>query len=154
MYMGKEWPELLTALTPTQQVQAAVLADMWQVTAASQAAVEILQKATNSAAKLSKVLEQLISLEPVPHILLPVLERALLAKYGDLEAVWGPGGASLLEPLLALPFHAMELLLASHKLKVRGWLQSSRGASATCRTNLIGGKTRQLLSFKHMLCCP
>jgi hypothetical protein len=75
--------------------------------------------------RVSAVINQLISLPAVPDSLLPVLERALLSEYGDLEAVWNPAGwtcsavASSQESLLALPLYAMELLLASDKLKVR-----------------------------------
>jgi hypothetical protein len=47
------------------------------------------------------------------------LEQVLLSRYGDLEAVWGPGGALLQQSLLKLPPYAMEVLLASNKLQVR-----------------------------------
>jgi hypothetical protein len=59
-------------------------------------------------------------LAAVPASVLPVIERVLLSKYGDLEAVWAPDGASLQDSLLALPLYAMEVLLASDKLKVGG----------------------------------
>jgi hypothetical protein len=142
--MVKPWLKLLADLTPQQQVQAAVLADMWQLPAASEAAVEVLQAAGDSADRLAAVLEQLLGLEAVPDCLLPVfehswkallrkfselpavpqstrtlLEQVLLSKYGDLEAVWAPEGVSLQNSLMALPLYAMELLLASDKLKVR-----------------------------------
>ena len=144
LYMVKPWLKLLADLTPQQQVQAAVLADMWQLPAASEAAVEVLQAAGDSADRLAAVLEQLLGLEAVPDCLLPVfehswkallrkfselsavpqstrtlLEQVLLSKYGDLEAVWAPEGVSLQNSLMALPLYAMELLLASDKLKVR-----------------------------------
>ena len=146
LYQVEPWPKLLADLTPQQQVQAAVLADMWQLTAASDAAVALLQKAANSgdsSQHASAALEQLLSMAAVPDSLMPVFgqsrqallnkylyeaavpdsirplfEQALLSKYGDLEAVWEPGATSLQESLLALPLHAMELLLASDKLKV------------------------------------
>jgi hypothetical protein len=133
-------------LTPQQQVQAAVLADMWQLTAASDAAVALLQKAANSgdsSQHASAALEQLLSMAAVPDCLMPVFgqsrqalfnkylyeaavpanvqplfELALLSKYGDLEAVWAPDAVSLQESLLELPLHVMELLLASDRLKV------------------------------------
>ena len=47
-----------------------------------------------------------------------LLEQALLSKYGDLEAVWAQGAAALQQSLFDLPLLAMELLLASDKLKV------------------------------------
>jgi hypothetical protein len=143
LYWVKPWQKLLADLTPQQQVQAAVLADMWQLTAASQAAVEALQAAASSTDTLSAVPEQQLSLPVVPDCLLPVfehcwqallskysslpavpqstqrlLEQILLSKYGDLEAVWAPGDGSLRRSLMALPMYAMELLLASDKLKV------------------------------------
>jgi hypothetical protein len=145
LYLVQPWPTLLADLTPQQQVHAAVLADMWQLPAASDAAVAVLQAPTNSDHTLSAVLDQLLSMTAVPDCLvavleyswkallskyrilaavpasvLPVIERVLLSKYGDLEAVWTPGGASLQESMLALPLYAMELLLASDKLKVGG----------------------------------
>ena len=143
LYIVAPWPTLLAALTPQQQVQAAVLADMWQLPAASDAAVGVLQAATDSADRLSAVLEQLLSMAAVPDCLtsvfehswqellkkyrsvevlpdsvLPLFERVLLSKYGDLEAVWAPGGTALQKSLLGLPLNAMELLLASDRLKV------------------------------------
>ena len=97
-----------------------MLADMWQLTAASQAAVELLQAAPANVERLSAVLKQLLALKAVPDCLLPVFEHSwqvllskyrclsavplstqrlllqiLLSKYGDLEALWAPGGASL-----------------------------------------------------------
>jgi hypothetical protein len=80
LYQVKPWCKLLDDLTPQQQVQAAVLADMWQLPAASQAAVELLQAATEKEAMPSVVLEQLLKLDAVPQFLLPVFERALLCK--------------------------------------------------------------------------
>ena len=118
LYLVQPWPKLLADLTPQQQVQAAVLADMWQLPEASEAAVGVLQEATGNASDASAVLEQLFSLPAVPDCLSQVLEQAVISKFGNLEAVWGPDGASLQESLLALPLHAMELLLASDKLKV------------------------------------
>jgi hypothetical protein len=118
LYQVDPWPKLLADLTPQQQVQAAVLADMWQLPAAINSAVEVLQVEV-AGSLVSAVLDELLSLAAVPDCLLPVFEVTLLSKYGNLEAVWGPAGASLQEPLLALPLHAMELLLASDKLKVK-----------------------------------
>jgi hypothetical protein len=142
LYLVEPWSHLLANLTPQQQVQAAVLADMWQLSAASQAALSVLQS-DNSTDSLSAMLEQMLTIEAVPDCLLPVFEhswqallskydslaavpqsmqqllaQALLSKHGDLEAVWAQGGAALQASLLDLPLHAMELLLASDKLKV------------------------------------
>jgi hypothetical protein len=143
LYLVKPWQQLLADLTPQQQVQAAVLADMWQLPAANRAAVDILQSPAASTDSLSAVLQQLLSLQVLPDSLSPVfehcwqallskyntlsavpqsmrplLQQILLTKYGDLEAVWAPGGGSLQVSLMALPLYAMELLLASDKLKV------------------------------------
>jgi hypothetical protein len=128
LYLIKPWSSLLADLTPQQQVQAAVLADMWQLPTASEAAVGLLQAATDDVERLSELLEELLSLPAmpdcllsvfehcwhallymykdltaVPDWLLPLFERIVLDKYGDLEAVWGPEGAYLQESLLALP---------------------------------------------------
>jgi hypothetical protein len=123
LYQVEPWSKLLTALTPKQQVQAAVLADMWQLTAASDAAVGVLQEATRpqlgGLSKASAVLEQLLSITALPTSLMPLFNQALLRKYSNLEVVWGLYGGALQESLLDLPLHAMELLLASDKLKVR-----------------------------------
>ena len=118
LYHIKPWPELLGGLIPQQQVQAAVLADMWGLKVASKAAVAALQSAIGCTDTVSAVLDELLSLRDMPSCLLPVFEQILLSKYGDLEAVWAPDGASLQESLLALPLFSMELLLASNKLKV------------------------------------
>jgi hypothetical protein len=120
MYQVEPWSKLLADLTPQQQVQAAVLADMWQLPAATEAAVGLLQSAAVDTDKLSGVQEQLLSLAAVPDCLLPLFEQALLSKYGDLEAVWDPANDALQKSLLRLPLHAMRLLLASDKLQVRG----------------------------------
>jgi hypothetical protein len=119
MYMGKPWVELLADLTPQQQLQAAVLADMWQLPGASTAAVDLLTTPTDDKERLSAMLEGLLSLAAVPELLLPVFEQVLFSRFGDLEAVWAPGGAALQDSLMLLPLPAMQLLLASDKLKVR-----------------------------------
>jgi hypothetical protein len=124
LYQIAPWSKLLADLTLQQQVQAVVLADMWQLPAAVEAAVCLLQTALASAGastnKVLAVLDELLSLTAVPDCLLRVFEGALLSMYGDLEAVWDATGAALQESLLELPIHAMELLLASDKLQVKG----------------------------------
>lgn len=52
---------------------------------------------------------------------MPLFEKPVLSKYGNLEAMWGPAGASLQESLLRLPLPAIGIMLASDKLKVRAW---------------------------------
>ncbi len=123
LYLVKPWPELIAGLAPQQQLQAAVLADMWQLPAATEAVTELLMAAAGSAEWLTGVSEQVLSLQAVPDCLLPLFKAALLSKFGDLEAVWRPANAALQESLLALPLHNMELLLASDELKV-GVIQS------------------------------
>jgi hypothetical protein len=154
LYLVEPGTQLLADLTPQQQVQAAVLADMWQLPEASQAAISVLQTA-DSTYILCALLEQMLAVAAVPECLLPVfehswqalldaahavceslaaipkdmqrlLEQAVLSKYGDLEAVWAPDGAALQESLLDLPLHAIELLLASDKLKVSLTVSSQR----------------------------
>jgi hypothetical protein len=98
LYQVKPWPELLADLTPQQQVHAAVLADMWQLSAASAAAVAALQQTLDKPDSSysspfdvdftclgvpptlqAAVLNQLLSLAAVPASLLPVFESALLS---------------------------------------------------------------------------
>jgi hypothetical protein len=124
LYQIWPWSRLIADLNPQQQVQAAVLADMWQLPVARGPAAKLLEVAADSADKAAAVLESLISMAVLPDCLLPVFEKALLCKHGDLEAVWAPTAAALQESLLALPLHAMELLLASSKLKVGGFAWS------------------------------
>jgi hypothetical protein len=110
-------PEPLAELSTKQLVQAAVLADMWQVPAACSRAMELLTAIADSAEGLpTAAFDQLLRLPAVPITLQPLLEQALLSRFGDLEAVWAD--AALQKSLLALPLFAMELLLASDKLKV------------------------------------
>jgi hypothetical protein len=45
LYQVEPWSTLFADLTPQQQVQAAVLTDMWQLTAACDAATEVLETA-------------------------------------------------------------------------------------------------------------
>jgi hypothetical protein len=134
LYQVAPWSTLLADLTPQQQVHAAVLADMWQLTAAREAALGALLEPTNitdsflsnfpavrrSKERASAALDQLLRLECMPDCLLPVFEQMLLSKYGHLEDVWADTirSTSLQGSLLGLPLSAMELLLASDKLKV------------------------------------
>jgi hypothetical protein len=119
LYQVEPWSTLFAGLTPQQQVQAAVLADMWQLTAACDAAVEVLETAAIKLDNAASLFGQLLSMPTVPDCLTHLFEPALLSKYGDLETLWAPDGASLQQSLMALPLHAMELLLASDKLEVR-----------------------------------
>lgn len=59
---------------------------------------------------------QSVRMAALPPSLLPVLQQALLSKFGDLEAVWAD--AELRKSLLKLPLFALELLLSSDKLQV------------------------------------
>lgn len=118
MYMVKPWPELLAELTPQQQLQAADLADRWELPVARDAAVKLLQEAACRTDELPALLEGLLSMEGMQDFLLPVFEQVLVSKYGDLEAVWAPGAAALQDSFMKLPLSAVELLLASDKLKV------------------------------------
>ena len=126
-----------------------MLADMWQLTAASEAAVGVLGAATDNTDSLAAVLEELLSLAVMPDCLLPVFEQSweallgeyselaavpehqlplfgqvLMHKYCDLEGVWGPEGGSAQDSLLGLPLYAMKILLASDGLQVRGDLRT------------------------------
>jgi hypothetical protein len=118
LYLIKPVQDLMTELTQQQQLQAAVLADKWQVSMASTTAIQLLTAAENSAEGLdAATVDQLLLMAAVPDCLLPLLECAVLRRFGDLEAVWA--NIELRNLLMRLPLHAMELLLASGKLKVK-----------------------------------
>jgi hypothetical protein len=61
--------------------------------------------------------DQLLLTAAVPDCLLPLLEWAVLSRFGDLEAVWAD--VELCKSLMMLPLRAKELLLASDQLKVK-----------------------------------
>jgi hypothetical protein len=134
LYAVAPLQKLLAPLRQEQLLQAAVLADKWQVPDVSTAAVRALQAKDLS----PDVLQQFLQLPAVPAFLLPLLgpvssacmgdegpgagmaegaKRLLLSVLGDLEEVMGD--AALKKALLALPLPAMELLLSSDDLKVR-----------------------------------
>ena len=126
--------QLLAKLPQEQRLQAAMLADKWQVPDVSRAAV----RAIPAHALTKKLLQDFVQLPAVPNFLLPLLgpvastcisasgagtgmtedaKQLLLSVLGDLEAVLGD--AALREALLALPPRVMKLLLSCDDLKVR-----------------------------------
>jgi hypothetical protein len=134
MYAVEPLGQLLAKLRQEQLLQAAMLADKWQVPDVSTAAVRALQDDTLS----RELLQQFVQLPAVPTFLLPMLgavlracirdsgagagmtedaKRLLLSVLGDLEEVLGD--AALREALLALPLRAMKLLLSCDGLMVR-----------------------------------
>jgi hypothetical protein len=116
LYATKPLPELLSVLMQEQQLQAAVLADMWQVSDVSAAVVDQLIEAAK-AGKLSEAAEQqLLHMPAQPACLQPLLKHVLLSVFGDLETVWATDSMRL--RLLGLPLPAMELLLSCDELKV------------------------------------
>jgi hypothetical protein len=119
LYAVKPLPELLSELSHEQQLQAAVLADKWQVPHVSSAAAQLLAAAAKTPGALAEAVLQRVMQDPaLPDCLQPLLESALLSSLGDLEAVWADVG--LRDQLLALSLPAMELLLSCDELKVRG----------------------------------
>lgn len=120
LYGVKPLPELINSLSQEQQLQAAVLADMWAVPEVSTAAAEALEKAveSTSAGLSDEATSRLLGMAAVPSCLQPLLKQVLLSKYGDLEAVWQD--AELQKQLLHLPLQAMELLLSCDELVVSG----------------------------------
>lgn len=136
LYHIKRMPELLSELTQVQQLQAAVLADMWEVPDVSAEVVRLLLAAADSATGLTEHLALYYAQMPaVPSCLLPLLQQvvavclrsskadvksagecALLLALGDFGAVWAD--AAVLKVLLGLPLAMMELLLGSDQLKV------------------------------------
>jgi hypothetical protein len=135
MYLTKPLPQLLSELSTTQQLHAALLADMWQAPNVSTAAVDSLStvaKRPGAVLPLPAV-EMLLGLPTWPDFALPLLPHVasaclegaglrdrlkplLLSVLGDLEAVWADAG--LQAALLALSLPAMEELLSYSELKV------------------------------------
>jgi hypothetical protein len=135
LYAVKPLPGLLSELPQEQQLQAALLADMWQLPQLSTAAVHVLLQAAPEPAGLTDSLVQLfLGLPAHPRPVLPLLDdvvlsynqastdelkaqltRVLLSVLGDLE-VWAD--AELQDLLLGLPLSALELLLSSSELQV------------------------------------
>jgi hypothetical protein len=118
MYLVKPLPELLSELPPEQQLQAAVLADQWQVPNVSTAAVQLLGDALKSEGEEAEtVKQQLLQHQALPECLQPLLKSTLLLMLRDLEAVWAD--PHLQEQLLGLSLHSMQLLLSCDELQVR-----------------------------------
>ena len=118
LYAVKPLPELLSELSQEQQLQAAVLADKWQVPHVSSAAAQLLAAAASTPGALEEVVQKrVLSAAALPDCLQPLLKSVLLSLFGDLEAVWAD--AELQKQLLNLPLPAMELLLSCDDLKVR-----------------------------------
>jgi hypothetical protein len=117
LYVVKPLPELLSELSQEQQLQAAVLADKWQVPHVSSAAAQLLADASNAGGLTETVQQRVLSAVALPDCLQPLLKSLLLSLFGDLEAVWADAG--LWDKLLGLSLPAMELLLSCNELKVR-----------------------------------
>jgi hypothetical protein len=118
LYAVKPLPELLSELSHEQQLQAAVLADMWQVPHVSSTAAQLLADATNTADGLADGVQQrILHGSPLPECLQSLLKCVLLSALGDIEAAWADAG--LRDQLLGLPLPAIELLLSCDELKVR-----------------------------------
>jgi hypothetical protein len=118
LYGAKPLPELLSELSKVQQLQAAMLADMWELPAISTAAAGCLTDCLRSQGKLSEaVTEQVLRLQAVPDCLQPLCKQALLQVLGNLEQCWADPALS--DKLLHLPLCSMELLLSCEELTVR-----------------------------------
>jgi hypothetical protein len=118
LYAVKPLPRLLSELSQEQQLQAAVLADKWQVPNVSSAAAQLLVAAANTPGALADTVQHsVLAAAALPDCLQPLQQSVLLSLLCDLEAVWAD--AELREKLLRLPLHTMELLLSSSQLKVR-----------------------------------
>jgi hypothetical protein len=160
MYLTKPLPELLSELTLTQQLQAALLADMWQAPNVSTAAVNSLSTAAKKPGAVLPMpaVEMLLGLPTWPDFVLPLLPHVanaclegaglrerlkplLLSVLGDLEAVWADAGvqAALLE--LSLP--VMEELLSFTELRVSCWSLAVSGVhKASCELHCIAAGSR------------
>ena len=118
LYGAKPLPELLSELSQEQQLQAAMLADMWQLPAISAQAAAALAQTLSAQGQLSDAAtKQLFSLTAVPDCLQQLLKKVLLSVLGNLEQCWA--NETLLDMLFSLPLSSMEVLLACSELKVR-----------------------------------
>ena len=117
LYAVKPLAELLSELSQEQQLQAAVLADKWQVPHVSSAAAHLLEAALETGDGLADAVQQRLLQDPaLPDCLQPLLRSLLLFLLGDLEAALAD--ARLRVQLLALSLPAMELLLSCDEIKV------------------------------------
>jgi hypothetical protein len=117
LYGAKPMPELLAELSQEQQLQAAMLADMWQLPAISTAAGDALASTLKVQGKLSEaVTQQLLHLQAMPDCLQPLCKQVLLHLLGNLEQCWAD--PALRDKLMNLPLASMELLLSCDELKV------------------------------------
>lgn len=147
LYGVKPLPELLADLPQEQQLQAAVLADMWEIPTVSSAAVRMLLAAAQQDSSSSSsggssglgvpVVQHFLALEAYPSCLLPLLSCMITAAMGPsaeaeqqearikrtMLSVLGNleevwRDAVLKYTLLALPLPIMALLLSFDELKV------------------------------------
>jgi hypothetical protein len=117
LYCVKELPALLSELAQEQQLQVALLADMWQVPELTNAAVQELKGSVDTHGQLSDVAtQQLFALQAVPEFLQALVERVLLIKLGDLQVVWGD--PALATALLEMSLPVMQVFLSLGKLQV------------------------------------
>lgn len=141
LYKIKPLPELLSKLTQVQQLQAAVLADVWGLPEVSTEAVRLLLATADTGAGLTyETVMYYSQMNAVPSCMVPLLpkvlavcldsstehtlgnyrsaaEQALLTVLGNLNAVWAD--AALQQLLLDLPLDMMQLLVSSSRLLVR-----------------------------------
>lgn len=114
VYATKPLPELLSQLPQEQQLQAAVLADVWEIPNVSTAAIAGLTQAGSGLSEAAE--EQLLHMPAHPACLQPLLKQVPLRKFGNLELAWA--NEKKREQLLALSLPAMELLLSCDELRV------------------------------------
>jgi hypothetical protein len=117
MYGAKPLSDLLSVLSQEQQLQVAMLADMWQLPAISTKAARALASTLKAQGKLSEtVTQQLLHLQAMPDCLQPLAKHLLLQLLGNLEQCWAD--PILRDRLLQLPLSSMELLLSCNTLQV------------------------------------
>jgi hypothetical protein len=118
LYGVKEVPQLLLELTQDQQLQVALLADMWQVPQLTSAAVSGLNCYLKAHRRLSdEATQQLLALQAVPDFLQALVEPVLICRFGALEAVWSDPAQA--EALLEVPLAVMCVYLSLGGLQVR-----------------------------------
>jgi hypothetical protein len=153
LYGAKPLPELLSELSQEQQLQAAMLADMWQLPAISAQAAAALAQTLSAQGKLSDAAtKQLFSLTAVPDCLQQLLKKVLLSVLGNLEQCWA--NETLLDMLFSLPLSSMEVLLACSELKVpmlHATTDSFSSPGCWCPTDWMNdAQYRGVCTFDHV----
>jgi hypothetical protein len=89
LYVTQPLPELLFDSTQEQQLQAALLADKWQVPSVStEAMLQLLDALSSNSGLTTAVKQRIITGPALPGCMKTLMKSVLLAELGDLQAAW------------------------------------------------------------------